>query len=312
MRIHAFTSTLVCPLLASTGVHADSGSGLYSPGLQPLMTRANVLSSGQFSEAARTYSEAIAHSPSDDTIPPSTASRACWGSHRCPRRTPCRYIYTKDGDLATARAALAHYTDGEERDALSRDIADGEAAAKQAGQERSAQLCNACGECDARVGGVDTWRCDVECALEAGDVEGAVGHMRYVVRILLSECGAEGHVVLPNLLPESQTQELNALIFRLSFFRLPVSPVASNALKCLHSDPESRLCPSTDSPRRDARTRVHDGGGAGRRGRLARRACDGQGKSQKPPRSSLPKTSSCSASRRELRKDVSAPANAAA
>jgi DnaJ family protein C protein 3 len=48
---------------------------------------------------------------------------------------------------------------------------------------------------------------------------------------------------LTSLLPEAQTPAVHALVFRLSFFLLPASPVASNAVKqCLHSDPESRLC----------------------------------------------------------------------
>ncbi|KAF7309162.1 hypothetical protein MKEN_01118500 [Mycena kentingensis (nom. inval.)] len=251
MRIHALTSSLVCLLLASTGARADSG--LYPPGLQPLITRANVLlSSGQFSEAARMYSEAIEQSPADYLLyyKRGTAYLSL-GRHASAlddftrvlglTPLPSAYlmqarIHTKDGDFSAARAALAHYTGGdkerEERDALLRDIADGEAAAKQAGQERSAQLWNACVENATRALRVSTHSAAirslrVECALGAGDVEGAVGDMSR----------------LTNLLPESQTQELNALIFRLSFFLLPVSPVASNALKqCLHSDPESRLC----------------------------------------------------------------------
>ncbi|KAJ7733338.1 hypothetical protein B0H16DRAFT_1768659 [Mycena metata] len=47
------------PTNSGTGTGAAAG-GLYPPGLQPLITRANVLlSTGQFSEAARVYSEAI-------------------------------------------------------------------------------------------------------------------------------------------------------------------------------------------------------------------------------------------------------------
>jgi hypothetical protein len=60
MRLSALTSSLLFLLLPATGTYADSGAGLYPPGLQPLITRANVLlSTGQFNEAARVYSEAI-------------------------------------------------------------------------------------------------------------------------------------------------------------------------------------------------------------------------------------------------------------
>ncbi|KAJ7062768.1 hypothetical protein C8F01DRAFT_1056608 [Mycena amicta] len=253
MRVYALTSSLLCLLLGSTGARADAGSGLYPPGLQPLITRANVLlSSGQFSEAARVYSEAIEQSPTDYLLYYKRATAyLSLGRHSSAlddfthvltlTPLPSAYlmqarIHTKDGEFALARAALKLYTGGEketqERDALLNDIAEGEAAAKQAGQERSAQLWNACVENATRALRISTHSSSVrslrvECALGAGDIEGAVGDMSR----------------LTSLLPESQTQELNALIFRLSFFLLPVSPVAANALKqCMHSDPESRLC----------------------------------------------------------------------
>lgn len=56
MRLLALTSFLL--LLASQNVYADTG--LYPPGLLPLINKGNILlSSGQFSEAAKIYSEAI-------------------------------------------------------------------------------------------------------------------------------------------------------------------------------------------------------------------------------------------------------------
>jgi DnaJ family protein C protein 3 len=96
-------------------------------------------------------------------------------------------IHTKDGDFALARAALKQYTGGEkelqERDALLQDIADAEAGAKQAAQERGAQLWNACVESASRALRISTHSTTVrtlrvECALGAGDIEGAVGDMR--------------------------------------------------------------------------------------------------------------------------------------
>jgi DnaJ family protein C protein 3 len=68
MRFIALTSLLLLianspkeSLLVSASTDSASGAGgLYPPGLLPLINRANVLlSSGQFNEAARIYSEAI-------------------------------------------------------------------------------------------------------------------------------------------------------------------------------------------------------------------------------------------------------------
>lgn len=50
---------LALGLLFLGGVYADQG-GLYPPGLLPLINRANaLLSTGQFNEAAKIYTEAI-------------------------------------------------------------------------------------------------------------------------------------------------------------------------------------------------------------------------------------------------------------
>ncbi|KAJ6473119.1 hypothetical protein C8R45DRAFT_1012292 [Mycena sanguinolenta] len=251
MRISALTSSLIFLLLPVTGVYASDE--LYPPGLQPLITRANVLlSTGQFNEAARVYSEAIEQSPADYLLFYKRATAyLSLGRHGAAlddfahvlTLTPLpsahlmqARIHTKDGDFALARAALKKYTGGgkelADRDALLADIADAEAATKQATQERSAQLWNACVESSSRALRVSTHSASVrslrvECMLGASDIEGAVADMGR----------------LTGLLPEAQTPAIQALIFRLSFFFLQPSPVAANALKqCLHSDPESRLC----------------------------------------------------------------------
>ncbi|CAK5264159.1 unnamed protein product [Mycena citricolor] len=253
MRLAALTSSLLFILSRSTGTSADPGTGLYPPGLQPLIARANVLlSSGQFGDAARAYSEAIEQSPADyllfykrGTAYLSSGRHAAaledFGHVLKITPLPSAYlmqarIHTKDGDFALARAALEQYTGGEkemqEKSNLLNDISEAEVNAKQAKQERLAQLWNACIETSSRTLRIATHSTTVrsirvECALGAGDVEGAVGDMSR----------------LSVLLPESQTQELHALIFRLSFFLLPPSPLAANAVKqCLHSDPESRVC----------------------------------------------------------------------
>ena len=67
MRFFALTSLLLIasspkePFFVSASTDSAGGAGgLYPPGLLPLINRANVLlSSGQFNEAARIYSDAI-------------------------------------------------------------------------------------------------------------------------------------------------------------------------------------------------------------------------------------------------------------
>ncbi|KAF7333023.1 hypothetical protein MVEN_02408600 [Mycena venus] len=199
MRLSALTSSLLFLLLPATGTYADSGSGLYPPGLQPLITRANVLlSTGQFNEAAKVYSEAIEQSPADYLLFYKRATAyLSLGRHAAAlddfahvlTLTPLpsahlmqARIHTKDGDFALARAALKQYAGGEkelaERDALLADIADAEAASKQAAQERAALLWTACGESATRALRTSTHSTSVrslrvECALGAGDIEGA-------------------------------------------------------------------------------------------------------------------------------------------
>ncbi|KAJ7628502.1 hypothetical protein FB45DRAFT_918432 [Roridomyces roridus] len=253
MRLTALTSSLLFLLLPATGVYADANAGLYPPGLQPLITRANVLlSSGQFSEAAKVYSEAIEQSPADYLLfyKRGTAYLSL-GRHGAAlddfthvlslTPLPSAYlmqarIHTKDGEFALARTALSHYTGGskeqQEKDSLLEDIATAEAAAKQATQERAAQLWTACTESASRALRTSTHSVAVrslrvECALGAGDVEGGVADMSR----------------LANLLPEAQTAPMHALTWRLSFFLQEPGPVGANALKaCLHGDPESKVC----------------------------------------------------------------------
>lgn len=58
MRLLAFSSVL--SLLSAVHAAEPSGGDLYPPGLLPLINRANVLlSTGQFNEAAKVYTEAI-------------------------------------------------------------------------------------------------------------------------------------------------------------------------------------------------------------------------------------------------------------
>ncbi|KAJ7683899.1 hypothetical protein B0H17DRAFT_985666 [Mycena rosella] len=261
MRLPSRALLPLLPLLGLLpGTGADTATGLYPPGLQPLITRANVLlATGQFGEAAKVYSEAIDQSPADYLLFYKRATAyLSLGRHAAAlddaaavlALTPLpaahlmrARILAKDGDFGGARAALAHYSpsssshssSGEkanEKDELLSEVTDAEAAAAQATRERAAQLWTACGESATRALRVATHSVSirslrVECALGAGDVEGAVGDMSR----------------LTSLLPPSSTAPLHALTFRLSFFLLPPSPLPTNALRaCLHADPESRLC----------------------------------------------------------------------
>ncbi|KAJ7166098.1 hypothetical protein C8R46DRAFT_900073 [Mycena filopes] len=245
------------------GTGAAAG-GLYPPGLQPLITRANVLlSTGQFSEAARVYGEAIEQSPLDYILFYKRATaHLSLGRHALaqddfarvltlaphpfpPAHLAAARIHAKEGAFAAARASLAAYTkaltssgtqrakEEGDRDALLEDIAATEAAAAQATRERAAQLWTACAESATKAlrgatHAVPIRSLRVECALGAGDVEGAVGDM------------ARLSTLLP---PSSSSTALHALVFRLSYFLLPPGPVPANALKaCLHSDPEDPVC----------------------------------------------------------------------
>ncbi|KAJ7039352.1 hypothetical protein C8F04DRAFT_1033504 [Mycena alexandri] len=254
------------------GATGAAAGGLYPPGLQPLITRANVLlSTGQFSEAARVYSEAIEQSPLDYILFYKRATaHLSLGRHLLaqddfarvlalaplpfpPAHLAAARIHTKEGDFAAARASLTAYTAAlsasspasatqrakelADRDALLADIELAELAAHQALKERTAQLWTACAESATRALRVATHSVAirstrVECALGTGDVEGAVGDMSRLTALLPPSSAA------PPL------SLLHALVFRLSYFLLPFpSPIPANALKaCLHSDPESRVC----------------------------------------------------------------------
>jgi len=203
MRILALSSLLT---IVGT-VYADAG-GLYPPGLLPLITRANVLlSTGQFNEAVRIYSEAIDQSPADyllyykratalfslsrhasaledfDKVL-SLTSGTFDNAHLMKAR-----IQTRDGNFHTAREALGNYFRAkgkglavEEALELENDIKEGEKMEAKMEKERAAQLWNACVE-SASVAlrsashSIDIRSVRAECALASGDVESAVGDL---------------------------------------------------------------------------------------------------------------------------------------
>ncbi|KAL4255702.1 Tetratricopeptide-like helical domain superfamily protein, partial [Pleurotus pulmonarius] len=126
MRLLAFSSVL--SLLSAVHATEPSGGDLYPPGLLPLINRANVLlSTGQFNEAAKVYTEAIEQSPTDYLLfykratayfslnrhssalddfekVLSLTSNTFDNAHLMKAR-----IHTKDGHFADARTALKYY-----------------------------------------------------------------------------------------------------------------------------------------------------------------------------------------------------------
>jgi DnaJ homolog subfamily C member 3 len=96
-------------------------------------------------------------------------------------------IYAKDGRWAEARDALTHYTKKVTADQVAADlmasISKAEAAAEKAQRAKRAQLWTACTDFASsalRTAGhsVEVRQLRAECALAAGDIEGAVGDLR--------------------------------------------------------------------------------------------------------------------------------------
>ncbi|KAJ7599168.1 hypothetical protein C8J56DRAFT_1011058 [Mycena floridula] len=249
MRLFALSSSLI---LLFTAVSADSG-GLYPPGLLPLINRANaLLSTGQFSEAAKVYSEAIEQSPSDYLLYYKRAtayfslsrhSAALEDFDKVLSLTSDSFdnaylmkarIMAKEGEFTPAKMALDVFLKRAKDDSAAKELAaeieEADKMANKAAKERKAQLWNACIESSSAAlrtssHSVEIRQIRAECSLAAGDFEGATGDLTR----------------LSHLLPPSTT--LLQRIFRLTFFYLPASPAALNNLKqCLHYDPDSKPC----------------------------------------------------------------------
>ena len=203
MRFLALSSLL--PFLAT--VYADAG-GLYPPGLLPLINRANVLlSTGQFNEAVRIYSEAIDQSPADYLLYYKRATALFSLSRHAPALEDFdkvlsltsgsfdnahlmkARIQTRDGNFQAGREALNLYVQAkgkghswEEASELDKEIEEGERMEKKMEQERAAQLWNACVESASAALRVASHSIDIrsvraECGLASGDVESAIGDL---------------------------------------------------------------------------------------------------------------------------------------
>ncbi|KAG6331003.1 hypothetical protein ID866_8083, partial [Astraeus odoratus] len=256
MRLPSISAFL---LLLSPVVFADSASsGLAPPGLQPLIVRGDaLLSAGQWSEAARTYTDAIALSPADYLLfyKRATAylslnrhSSALDDFSRVLELTSGEFdgamlmmakIHTKDGDWARARSTLDAYAAKVPEDSvvedLRADIKDAQAAAKKAKDARRAQLWTVCAETATQALRVASHSTELrqtraECSLAGGDAQGAVVDLSRL-----------SHLSTP-------TTTSLMRIFRLAYFLLPPSSGSphtshlSPLKQCLHLDPDSRPC----------------------------------------------------------------------
>lgn len=198
MRLIALSS-----LLAILGSACADSGGLYPPGLVPLINRANaLLSTGQFAEAVRIYSEAIDQSPADYLLYYKRAT----AYFSLSRHTPAlddfdkvlsltsgsfasanlmkARIHTRDGHFDLARDALLLYK-GPEAVEVEADIEQGAKMEEKMEQERGAQLWNACVESASAAlrsasHSIEIRSVRAECALASGDVESAVGDLTYV------------------------------------------------------------------------------------------------------------------------------------
>ncbi|KZT13306.1 uncharacterized protein LAESUDRAFT_719669 [Laetiporus sulphureus 93-53] len=251
--------SLVIPYLLAALLHGanaePSGSSLYPPGLLPLINQANaLLSARQFHDAAKVYSDAIEQSPIDYLLYYKRAM-AYYSLSRLPAAladldkvlslTPFdkahlyrARILTKEGRFSEAREAAKRYTsDAKDEEAQEMLLAIGEAesAAKKAEKAMRAKLWTACEEAATTAlrtasHSVDIRRKRADCALAAGDVEGAVGDLTRLT-----------HLTTPST-------ALLMKIFRLSYFLGPYSPddaqsYALTTLKeCLKFDPDSSQC----------------------------------------------------------------------
>lgn len=246
-------------LLVPSLVQASLSGGLAHPNLQPLITRGDaLLSAGQWSDAAKTYTDAISLSPGDYLLFYKRAT-AYLSSNRHANALEdfskvleltsgefdrailmIAKIHMKDGDWVQAKSTLDTYaakaSDSDSVVAeLRTDIRDAQAAAKKAKDARRAQLWTVCAEAATQALRVASHSTELrqtraECNLAGGDPQSAV--------VDLSR--------LSHLSPPTSSSLMR--IFRLAYFLLPPSPSPSHAShlpplkQCLHLDPDSPQC----------------------------------------------------------------------
>ncbi|KAI6096815.1 hypothetical protein F5141DRAFT_486860 [Pisolithus sp. B1] len=246
-------------LLVPSLVQANLSGGLAHPNLRPLITRGDaLLSAGQWSDAAKTYTDAISLSPGDYLLFYKRAT-AYLSSNRHANALEdfskvleltsgefdsailmIAKIHMKDGDWVQAKSTLdAYAAKAPDSDSvvaeLRTDIRDAQAAAKKAKDARRAQLWTVCAEAATQALRVASHSTELrqtraECNLAGGDPQSAV--------VDLSR--------LSHLSPPTSSSLMR--IFRLAYFLLPPSPSSSHTShlpplkQCLHLDPDSPQC----------------------------------------------------------------------
>jgi DnaJ family protein C protein 3 len=205
---------LACPVF---GEPSSSSGSIAHPNLQPLIARADaLLSSGHFSDAAKSYTDAISLSPGDYLLfykratayfSLSRHSSALNDFSKVLELTSGEFdkaimmmakIYTKDGDFTQAKSTLDTYASkfaaSPAVDELMVDIKEAQAAAKKASNAKRAQLWTACSEAATQALRVASHNTEIrriraECSLAGGDPQGAVVDLRLVSSIYsLSRC----------------------------------------------------------------------------------------------------------------------------
>ena len=200
-----FTSVAGFLLLLSPSALASS-SGLVNPNLQPLIARGDaLLSAGQWSDAAKTYTDAISLSPGDYLLFYKRATaylslnrhtNALDDFSKVLDLTSGEFdrailmvskIHMKDGDWTRAKDTLDSYAAKAPSDPevgeLREDIQDAQAASKKAKDARRAQLWTVCSEAATQALRVASHNIELrqtraECSLAGGDPQGAVVDLR--------------------------------------------------------------------------------------------------------------------------------------
>ena len=205
---------LVSPVL---GEPSSSSGSIAHPNLQPLITRADaLLSAGLFSDAAKTYTDAISLSPADYLLfykratayfSLSRHSNALDDFSKVLELTSGEFdkaimmmakIYTKEGDFVQAQLTLDTYASkvsgSPAVDELIVDIKEAQMAAKKASNAKRAQLWTVCSEAATQAlrvasHSLEIRRIRAECSLAGSDPQGAVVDLRLVSPIFtLSQC----------------------------------------------------------------------------------------------------------------------------
>ncbi|GJJ08015.1 hypothetical protein Clacol_002222 [Clathrus columnatus] len=252
--VHSLPYTIfsLLTLFARADPSASNGS-VDPPGLQPLIAKANaLLSSGQFTDAARAYTEAIDLSPAsyllyfkrataqlslnrhDSALADFDKVLELTGGNFDKAYFSKGKIFAKEGKWAEAKKMLKSYTRKNIADRAAGDllfsISQAEVATKKAQQAQKSKQWEVCRD-DASTALQTATHSTVlrslraNCALQTGDIDQVVADLTRLT-----------HLTAPS------TSAL-LTISSISYYLLPTSPQALAILKqCLHYDPDSNLC----------------------------------------------------------------------